>query len=210
MPGSMPGMSAPPTPSLPSLPGSVKRPVRRVVIHCSATPSGQRLARPGYKTVAAVIDSWHAERGFKRGEPWRSRHNAALRSIGYHFVVDLDGSIWTGRHLEEVGAHVAGHNSDSVGICLVGGAEKVARYSAAQWTALWALVNRLCVLLGVPLVPGARIGIAGHRDLSPDTDGDGQVEPHEWLKTCPGFDVASWLRAGGAVAPALVVEVPAP
>ena len=31
----------------------------------------------------------------------------------------------------------------------------------------------------------------GHRDLSPDTDGDGHVEPEEWLKFCPCFD-ALW------------------
>lgn len=36
----------------------------------------------------------------------------------------------------------------------------------------------------------------GHRDLSPDIDGDGVVERHEWLKTCPGFDVAAWLASG--------------
>ena len=33
--------------------------------------------------------------------------------------------------------------------------------------------------------------IMGHRDLSPDTDGDGRVEPEEWLKFCPCFD-ALW------------------
>ena len=30
--------------------------------------------------------------------------------------------------------------------------------------------------------------ILGHRDISPDTDGDGIVEPHEWMKMCPCFD----------------------
>ena len=33
--------------------------------------------------------------------------------------------------------------------------------------------------------------IVGHRDLSPDLDGDGVVEPEEWVKQCPCFDVAS-------------------
>ena len=40
--------------------------------------------------------------------------------------------------------------------------------------------------------------IMGHRDLSPDKDGDGVVEPHEWLKACPSFDVSKerdgWLK----------------
>jgi N-acetyl-anhydromuramyl-L-alanine amidase AmpD len=32
----------------------------------------------------------------------------------------------------------------------------------------------------------------GHRDLSPDLDGDGIVEKHEWVKECPCFDVYTW------------------
>jgi N-acetyl-anhydromuramyl-L-alanine amidase AmpD len=31
--------------------------------------------------------------------------------------------------------------------------------------------------------------VCGHRDLSPDADGDGVVEKHEWLKDCPSFSV---------------------
>jgi N-acetyl-anhydromuramyl-L-alanine amidase AmpD len=40
--------------------------------------------------------------------------------------------------------------------------------------------------------------ILGHRDLSPDKDHDGVVEPSEWMKACPSFDVKSeikgWLK----------------
>jgi N-acetyl-anhydromuramyl-L-alanine amidase AmpD len=39
--------------------------------------------------------------------------------------------------------------------------------------------------------------ILGHRDLSPDIDGDGVVEEHEWLKDCPCFDVYTWRFNGG-------------
>jgi len=38
--------------------------------------------------------------------------------------------------------------------------------------------------------------VCGHRDLSPDTNGNGQTESTEWLKTCPGFDVRAWLARG--------------
>jgi hypothetical protein len=31
--------------------------------------------------------------------------------------------------------------------------------------------------------------VAGHRDLSPDLDNNGEVEPMEWTKQCPCFEV---------------------
>ena len=36
--------------------------------------------------------------------------------------------------------------------------------------------------------------ILGHRDLSPDKDGDGVIETSEWVKHCPSFDVKEWLK----------------
>jgi len=51
---------------------------------------------------------------------------------------------------------------------------------------------------------GGIIRICGHRDLSPDADGDGTVEPREWTKTCPGFDVSTWFGAGMTPDPAHV------
>ena len=37
--------------------------------------------------------------------------------------------------------------------------------------------------------PKARV--CGHRDLSPDRDGNGVITPGEWIKACPCFDVAA-------------------
>jgi N-acetylmuramoyl-L-alanine amidase len=31
--------------------------------------------------------------------------------------------------------------------------------------------------------------VCGHRDLSPDLNGDGEIEPEEWIKACPCFEV---------------------
>lgn len=39
--------------------------------------------------------------------------------------------------------------------------------------------------------PGARL--CGHRDLSPDLNRNGEIEPEEWIKECPYFDAASIL-----------------
>lgn len=196
---------------------ATRRHVNLIVLHCSATPSGRWLAgapgSPGHRPANSVIDGWHAARGFRRTEVQVERYNPACPSIGYHFVIELDGTIQPGRALLEVGAHVQGYNAASVGVCLVGGAERDARYTTGQWMAAAELVRELCRRLGVPMMaplyPRRGGGVCGHRDLSPDTDGDGRIRPHEWLKTCPGFDVQAWLGRGMKPLPEHVCEVPA-
>jgi len=146
------------------------REIRAIVIHCSATKDGKLV-------TIDDIDRWHRERGW--------------RKVGYHRVIHLDGSVHVGRKLKEVGAHVAGANAHTVGICMIG----TRSFSLAQWGSLAALVGEL-----QSLYPEARV--LGHRDYSPDLDGDGVIEPWEFMKECPGFDVAAWL-AGGMQPPGL-------
>ena len=83
------------------------RTITDLIVHCTAT-------KPGAKVNVDVIDGWHKERGFKK-QPQSGR------ICGYHFVVLTDGTIETGRYLSEIGAHVSGQNSRSIGICYVGG-----------------------------------------------------------------------------------------
>jgi len=172
------------------------RPINRIVLHCSATKNGKSLSPT--QSPAAVIDGWHKERGFRRDPSAVSRFNPELPSIGYHFVVDLDGHVHTGRAIAEVGAHVAGYNSDSIGICLIG----YDKFTVSQWDAAAQLVTALADQFQVPLAfanvaqnAKAR-GVLGHRDFSPDKNGNGRIEPFEWLKTCPGFSVESWFKGG--------------
>lgn len=190
------------------------RKIDLIVIHCSATPSGKPLqqgtpGQPGYLNAPQVINAWHAGRGFKRDPAAVRAISSRLPSIGYHYVIDLTGEVWTGRGLNEVGAHAYGFNARSVGVCLVGGYEREARYTRAQWDSLQKVVSMLLVEFGVPCTGPRHIadrsepagyavvgGVCGHRDLSPDKNGDGRIEPFEWLKTCPGFDVRSWLANG--------------
>ncbi|RMC99581.1 N-acetylmuramoyl-L-alanine amidase [Aquitalea palustris] len=162
----------------------MSRTINLIVIHCAASPNGKVLGSAS-KSAAAVIDQWHAQRGFHRQPAAIAAYNPDLKAIGYHFVLDVDGSKSTGRALDEIGAHVAGHNANSIGICMVG----TDQYSTAQWGALTSLVKSL--LAKYPGVP-----VVGHRDRSPDLNGDGTIEPSEWTKTCPGFTVADWLAAG--------------
>lgn len=80
------------------------RDINRIIIHCSATPEGRDID-------AATIKDWHVN-----GNKWSD--------IGYHYVIKLNGEIESGRPLDVTGAHVKGHNKDSIGICYVGGADE--------------------------------------------------------------------------------------
>ena len=126
------------------------RKIKEIIIHCSATKEGRNY-------TVADIDRWHRERGFF--------------SIGYHFVIYRDGSIHVGRSVEEVGAHCKGHNSNSIGVCYIGGLGKDGKpkdtRTPEQKDALVGLLMRL-----KRQFPGAVI--RGHRDFA--------------AKACPSFD----------------------
>lgn len=128
-----------------------------IVVHCSATPEGREVS-------VAEITEWHKARGFN--------------TIGYHYVIHLDGTIDKGREEDQVGAHVQGYNLYSIGICLVGGVNannrKIAKatYTEAQYKALKELLTTL-----VEKYPLAKI--LGHRDLDAG-------------KACPCFNVKKW------------------
>ena len=173
------------------------RTIELIVIHCSASPDGASLfegvaGESSFRTPVQFIDAWHAKRGFRRSSAWRNTLNGSLTSIGYHFLIYTGGAIVTGRHVDEIGAHAhfdgqRSYNQRSIGVCMIG----TERFAPAQWASLASLITELRAKY-----PDA--SVYGHRDLSPDLDSDGVVERHEWLKTCPGFDVTAWLARGMA------------
>lgn len=126
------------------------RPINLVVIHCSDSPNDND------RVDAATIHKWHVEQGWS--------------GIGYHYVIDRDGTVENGRPDYWIGAHVKGHNATSIGICLVGRDE----FTEPQWASLWELTAKLVQLYG-------DVRFAGHRELDPN-------------KTCPNFDVKPKLR----------------
>lgn len=131
-----------------------------IVVHCSAS-------QPLSSITAKTIDGWHRERGFKK--------------IGYHFVILTDGSVEIGRDIKEIGAHVAGYNSKSIGICMIGGVDKhgksVNNFKPAQFASLRKLTKTL-------LADYPKAVIMGHRDF-PNVK-----------KDCPCFDVSDWWALG--------------
>lgn len=79
---------------------SIMRKITKIIVHCSATPEGRDY-------TVADIDRWHRQKGWN--------------GIGYHYVIYRDGSVHTGRDVEVMGAHCAGQNAYSIGVCYIGG-----------------------------------------------------------------------------------------
>jgi len=121
---------------------------------------------------AEDIDQWHGERNFTRGNKFLKNQQPRLKHIGYHFVIGLKGGVEVGRSLTETGAHARGYNKVSLGTCLIG----TDKFTEDQWLALKQHVEAL-----KNKFPGLKV--IGHR----------QVNTH---KTCPGFDVQTWLANG--------------
>lgn len=152
------------------------RPIRPktdyVVWHASATP-------PSMDIGSAQIAIMHKAKGWD--------------DIGYHMVIRRDGRVEPGEDLRRAGAHVKGLNRYSVGICMIGGVDEDGdaenNYTEEQWKAAKHVFEFFTLLH-----PDAEH--VGHRDLSPDSDGDGRVQRHEFLKDCPCFSVAQWIEGG--------------
>lgn len=161
----------------------LEKSINTIVIHCAATPNGKWV-------TTEDIDEWHAKRNFKRDMSIAPLHEPNLKHIGYHFVIYTNGAIGTGRPLTETGAHVEGHNQRSIGVVMAG----TDKFALSAWDTLAGNVKSLRDYFKNKY--NTVLKVTGHRDLSPDRDGDGIVEEHEWLKICPGFSVPSWLTNG--------------
>lgn len=128
--------------------------VKYLIVHCSATAEGKDFR-------AKDIDKWHKQQGWS--------------GIGYHYVIDLDGTVEKGRDESKVGAHCYGHNSESLGICYIGGLAKDGKTpkdtrTEAQKAALIKLLKELKLKY-----PKAKI--VGHSKFA--------------KKACPCFDAES-------------------
>lgn len=151
--------------------------IHTIVIHCSATKAGRWFD-------AEDINRMHMKRGWAM--------------IGYHRVIRLDGSVEQGRPYGRRGVHVRGNNINTLGFCMVGGLDEDGNpsdtFTDQQYHAL------MCEIINIrQICPNIRT-IKGHRDYSPDLNGDGVITPDEWVKVCPCFDVATklfeWKLAG--------------
>ena len=130
------------------------RRISLIILHCSATRENRRYTMEDCKRD-------HLKRpGFK--------------DIGYHFYIELDGTMKEGRPMERVGAHCKNHNMHSIGICLEGGLDEQGRFADTRTA---PQEDRLIHLLARLKVQFPNALILGHRELNPD-------------KACPCFDAA--------------------
>jgi N-acetyl-anhydromuramyl-L-alanine amidase AmpD len=106
------------------------------------------------------------------------------RDVGYHLLIDRNGTVANGRPLEQVGSHTKGHNTGTVGICLIGGHgsdanDKFAEnFTPAQDAALQKVIADL--IRRYPSITR----VAGHNQFA--------------AKACPGFNVPGWYAAARA------------
>ena len=146
------------------------RPISEVIAHCTATRPEWMRDRPTSEKVSEVR-RWHV-------------HDNGWRDIGYHFLIDRDGTVAKGRPIEQVGAHTMNHNVGSIGISLFGGHGSAAddkfsdNFTPSQDAALHATIMRLIATYKVAKV-------SGHNQYA--------------AKACPGFYVPGWFGKTSSV-----------
>ena len=139
------------------------RKIERIFIHCTASPQATT-------TVESLLKEFKAK---------------GWSSPGYHYVIFPDGRIVNMLGEDKVSNGVQGYNQTSINVAYVGGIDKkgkaVDNRTPAQKAALWSILRQLVIKY-----PEAQI--LGHRDISPDKNHNGKVDPWERIKECPCFD----------------------
>lgn len=155
------------------------RNITEIIVHCSATKEGVNYS-------SDKINIAHKARKFSSYIDDKGQ----VKYIGYHYLIHLDGTIEACRPISKIGCHASGHNANSIGICYIGGLDardtngrmiKDTR-TPQQKASLIKLIKELVAMY--PRITK----IIGHRDTSPDLNGNGVIEPYEYIKGCPCFD----------------------
>ena len=147
------------------------REITEIVIHCTDTRPKWWAERTPAEKVAEVR-RWHVE---DRG--WSD--------IGYHFLIDRDGTVVEGRPVERTGAHVQGHNTGTIGVSLFGGHGGAAtddfldNFTEDQERALQGLISKL----------------RGEHPSITKISGHNQYAN----KACPCFSVPAWLEGARGI-----------
>lgn len=143
-----------------------QRNISLIVVHCTASRCTSTL-------TPAALDAMHKQRGFTE--------------CGYHYYITRDGTIHHMRDITRDGAHAKGYNTPSIGIAYEGGLDASGRPADTRTP---AQRQSLEVILRFLLLTYPRARLCGHRDLSPDLNHNGTIDPAEYIKQCPCFCVS--------------------
>lgn len=111
----------------------MNKPTKFILHHALSSP---------YHTVKDV-NEWHKAR-------WPGFVSRRGYHVGYHYVIDWDGTVTQTRDLDEVGAHCIGQNASSIGVCFMGNFDL--HYPSKEQEAAWCdLYDRIGN--GMPIYP---------------------------------------------------------
>ncbi len=148
------------------------RAIKYIIIHCTAGNQKQ--------TIADLKNWW------RKGMGWNN--------VGYHWVVEANGAATRLAEDSQVTNGVAGFNANAIHISWFGGVTKdlksIDNRTPEQKESLQDLAEAY-----KRKYPNATF--KGHRDFSPDKNKNGIIEPSEYIKNCPAFDVAAWIKEIG-------------
>lgn len=141
------------------------RTIDEIIIHCSATPADMDIGAAEIKHLHTSPKTYPIKWGKY------NTHGKGWSDNGYHIVIRRNGETELGRPIERKGAHAKGHNSHSIGICMIG---EGGEHTEAQWDTLKYVVKEY-----LKTYPEAKV--KGHYEVD-DNKPD-----------CPGFDIPVWL-----------------
>ncbi len=153
--------------------------IDEIIIHCSATKEGVHYS-------ITQIDAAHKARKFSS----YIDENGKTRYIGYHYVILPDGTIVKCRPESKIGCHTSGHNTRSIGVCYMGGldARDTDGHMIKDTRTPQQKASLIQIIKDIKTRHRTIKKVIGHRDTSPDLNGNGIIEPYEYIKGCPCFD----------------------
>lgn len=112
------------------------------------------------------VDNWHRERwpGFVSRSGWH---------VGYHYVIETNGTVTQTRAHEEEGAHTLGMNRSSIGVCFMGNFDL--HYPSSEQIEAWDTLYRKlqAEFPGIPTKP--------HRAYAPYKSCHGKLLPDDYF-----------------------------
>ena len=141
-----------------------KRQIERIFIHCTAS----------------------LQEEYTDDKLMQEFKNKGWKNPGYHYVIRPDGSVFNCLSEDKVSNGVYGYNQTSINIAYVGGITKTNKKGIDNRTD--SQKSALLGLLNILRIKYPKAYIMGHRDISPDTNNNGIVDPWERIKECPCFD----------------------